>query len=193
MSVTGGMPSGRRNLIVIDGQEAAGKSTIIRALLRVTPGGAQIDAEDVGQVNPFTFDEPFLELLWDNVAAVTDNFWRAGYTTVIAGSFLRGYPDLPRFRRRLGIEPATYVIQLCASREVRDRRRLEREKPSTKEWRDYVERIAPEDRSFAEAGGDYRFLRVDGDGLTIDETVATIRDALPEIYGTANNQAALTG
>lgn len=186
MGAMGGVPLGRRNLIVVEGQEGAGKSTIIRALIRVTPGGAQIDAEDVGQVNPFIFDEAFLELLWDNVAAVADNFWRAGYTTVIAGSFLRGYPDLPRFLRRLDIEPSTYVIQLRASRVVRDRRRIEREKPTTAEWRDHVDRIAPEDRSLAEASEHHRFLRVDNDELSIDETVAIIRDALPEVYGRAD-------
>jgi hypothetical protein len=183
MGVMGEVASGRRNLIVIEGQEGTGKSTIIRALLRVTPGGAQLDAEDVGQVNPFTFDEPFLELLWDNVAAVADNFWDAGYTTVISGSFLRGYPDLPRFRERLGIEPVVYVVQLCASKAVRDARRIQRAKPSTREWREQVDRIAPEDRSFAEAVGDYRYLRVDDDELSVDETVAIIQRALPEIYG----------
>ncbi|MEJ7838266.1 MAG: hypothetical protein WKF81_05575 [Thermomicrobiales bacterium] len=56
------------NLIIIVGQEGAGKSTTIRALLDATPSSAQIDAEDVGQVNPWQFDESFLHLLRANVA-----------------------------------------------------------------------------------------------------------------------------
>jgi guanylate kinase len=36
-----------RRLVIVSGEEGAGKSTIVRALLPHTPSGARIDAEDV--------------------------------------------------------------------------------------------------------------------------------------------------
>jgi predicted ABC-type ATPase len=41
-----------RRLIIVSGEEGAGKSTIVRALLPSTPQGARIDPEDIGQTNP---------------------------------------------------------------------------------------------------------------------------------------------
>ncbi len=66
------------NLIIIEGQEGAGKSTTVRALVKAIPGSAQIDAEDVGEVNPWQMDDAYLRMLWQNVADLTRNFWSAG-------------------------------------------------------------------------------------------------------------------
>lgn len=66
------------NLVIVVGQEGAGKSTTVRALVEATPWSAQIDAEDVGTVNPWQMDDAFLRLLWKNVADLTRNFWSAG-------------------------------------------------------------------------------------------------------------------
>lgn len=92
-----------RSLILVTGEEGAGKSTVMTALLPHTPAGAKIDGEDVGQVNPFSFNQTFLNLLWNNVAAVITNFWNAGCSTVITGSLLNGDTDdsLQQFRTRL--------------------------------------------------------------------------------------------
>ncbi len=62
------------NLVIIMGQEGAGKSTTVRALVKAIPGSAQIDAEDVGEVNPWQMDDAYLRLLWTNVADLTRNF-----------------------------------------------------------------------------------------------------------------------
>lgn len=91
----------RKRLILVTGQEGAGKTTIVRALLPHTPLGAQIDAEDVGQVNPWAMDDAFIELLWSNVASLVHNFWTAGFANVIAGSFLENHDDFLRFRPRV--------------------------------------------------------------------------------------------
>jgi guanylate kinase len=40
------------NLLIITGQEGAGKTTICRELLAHTPSAARIDGEDLGQTNP---------------------------------------------------------------------------------------------------------------------------------------------
>jgi len=155
----------------------------MRALLPHTPGGAQVDAEDVGQVHPFHMNDAFMILLWQNVLAVIHNFWRAGYHTVIAGSFVANRAELARFRARLEIEHALYVIHLCASKPARDRRRILRAKPSTREWRERVDAAYPEDTSFAAGHGEYRYVRIDNTALSLEQTVDLIKHAIPEIYG----------
>lgn len=175
---------GESNLLLIVGQEGAGKSTTIRALLNATPSSAQIDAEDVGQVNPWHFDEPFLHLLRANVADLTRNFWDAGYQNVIAGSFLRNHGDYKVFREGLDRDVTVYVIHLCATKPTRDIRRIERPKESSEEWRDMVDRVDPESEysTFDQADADYRYVRIDNDGLTVADTVMIVRQAIPEIY-----------
>lgn len=172
-----------RRLIIITGQEGTGKSTVVRALLLNTPGAAQIDAEDVGQINPWKWDSSFKELLWNNVAALARNFWQAGYMTVFAGSFINDYPDYAQFRIRLDDDVVVYLIQLCASKTVRDRRRIERSKPSSKEWRDALDRSYPEDTSLCDTPADYKYVRIDNSALTLSETVKRIKHALPEVFG----------
>jgi hypothetical protein len=59
-----------RRLIIVSGEEGAGKSTIVRALLPSTPHGARIDAEDIGQTNPCPMDDTFFGLLRQNLAGL---------------------------------------------------------------------------------------------------------------------------
>ena len=103
--------SPERRLIIISGEEGAGKSTIVRALLPSTPDGARIDAEDIGQTNPCPMDDAFFGLLRRNVAGLVENFWAAGYVNVIAGSFLRRYSDYVSFRR-LVRPSAVFLVDL---------------------------------------------------------------------------------
>ena len=164
------------------GEEGAGKSTIIRALLPHTPSAARIDAEDIGQTNPCPMDDEFFDLLRRNVAGLVQNFWTAGYVNVIAGSFLRGYCDYLAFRRLLTRSSEVFLVELLVDKDVRDHRRVTRAKQTTQEWRDMVDLI-PEDRTLRQAAGaDYRYVGVDTTGLDIAETVQRIIDAIPEVY-----------
>lgn len=175
----------QRSLIIVTGEEGAGKSTVMSALLPETPNAAKVDAEDVGQVNPFTFDRAFLDLLWSNLAALITNFFTAGYPTVITGSFLDGdrHAGLQEFRSRLPADPAIYVVQLQASKEVRDQRRIDRPKPSSQEWRDRVDAGYPSgDTSLRDNANDYRYLMIDNSDQQLDETLAAIKLAIPEVY-----------
>ncbi len=174
-----------RSLILITGEEGVGKSTVMAALLPHTPGGAKLDAEDVGQVQPFVYGPAFLDLIRSNVLAVIGNFWNAGYVTVITGSLLDGdtYASFDRFRKLLPADVAVYVICLSASKAVRDRRRIKRAKPSTKEWRDRVDASYPrEDTSLADNATDYRYLAIDNSTHRPIDTISAIRAAIPEIY-----------
>jgi hypothetical protein len=175
-------PPREARLIVVSGEEGAGKSTIIRALLPHTPGGARIDAEDVGQVNPCLMDDDLFGLIRQNVALLVENFWRAGYANVVAGSFLRGYPDYLAFRRLLASPCAVFLVELLVAKDVRDRRRVTRAKRTTQQWRDRVDLI-PEDVTIRQApDADYRYIGIDTSELDVAETVRRIKAAIPEIY-----------
>ncbi len=175
------MSTGRR-LVIVTGQEGVGKTTIVPALLPYLQPGAAVDAEEVGQVNPWQFDDAFKTLLWDNVADIVRNFWQAGYTTVIAGSFINDYADYVQFRHRLDADVDIYVIHLCASKAARDERRIARLKQTSKEWRDAVDRSCPEDTTLRGATAEYRYVRLQNSSLSVAETVDQIRRALPSVF-----------
>jgi energy-coupling factor transporter ATP-binding protein EcfA2 len=157
----------RNRLVLVNGEEGAGKSTIVRALVPRTPGSARIDAEDLGQTNPCPMDDGFFDLLRRNV---------------VAGSFLRGYPDYVAFRKLLTRPSEVFLVDLVVDKDVRDGRRVTRAKQTTQEWRDMVDLI-PEDRTFRQAtGADYRYVGIDTTRLDVPQTVERIRQAIPEIY-----------
>ena len=170
-----------QRLIIVSGEEGAGKSTIVRALLPSTAYGARIDAEDIGQTNPCPMDDTFFDLLRRNVAGLVENFWAAGYVNVIAGSFLRCYSDYVSFRQLLR-PSAVFLVDLLVDRQVRDHRRITRAKRTTQEWRDMVDQI-PEDRTIRQAAdADYRYIGIDTTNLDVAGTVQRIKDAIPEVY-----------
>jgi GTPase SAR1 family protein len=175
-------PAARR-LILIWGQEGAGKTTIIRALLPHTPRGARIDAEDLAQVNPCLFDEAFWRLLRANVAVLVRNYWAAGFENVIAGSFFTTRDDFLRFRELVPEVDEVCMVQLLVQPNERQHRRLTRAKQTTQEWRDRVDRLDTTDTSIADNQDGYRYFAIDGTGMTPDQTVAAIMGEFPEIYG----------
>jgi hypothetical protein len=170
------------NLIIVEGQEGVGKSTIVRALLPQTPKGAQIDAEDIGQVNPLEMDDGFFEMLGRNVAVLVQSFWQSGYTNVIAGSFLRDQADYDAFRSLLTPVAHVYLVYLVASKSVRDRRRDTRSKKTSHEWREVVDEVDLEDRTMGVGGADYQYLRIDTDRQSPTDTVASITEAFPAVF-----------
>jgi len=163
-----------KNLIIIFGQEGVGKSTIISRLFQYIPHSAQVDAESVGQVNPWAQDEKFLQLLWKNITDLAHNFWDFGYTTVITGSFFDYYAEYQEFRSLLPQEINITVIHLCASKTVRDYRRKERLKAYNKEESDWVDENYPEDRQFSEHADQLDYLKIDTSNLSLDATISLI-------------------
>ena len=170
-----------QRLIIVSGEEGAGKSTIVRALLPSTPYGARIDAEDIGQTNPCPMDDTFFDLLGRNVAGLVANFWAAGYVNVIAGSFLRRYSDYVSFRKLL--EPsAVFLVDIRVDKQVRDHRRITRAKQTTQQWRDLVDQT-PEDETIRQAAdADYQYIGIDTTDLDVARTLQRIKDAIPEVY-----------
>lgn len=172
------MPRERR-LIIVTGQEGAGKTTIVRALLPHVQPGAVIDAEDIGQLNPWTWDDTFKHLLWDNVAALAHNFWQAGYDTVVAGSFINDFGDYQQFRSRLDGDVSIYLVHLCASKQARDERRIARSKPSSTESRDDLDQSFPKDTTLGGTAADYRYIPINNGSLSVDQTIDQIVRKLP--------------
>lgn len=173
---------GQRRLIIVSGEEGAGKSTIVRALLPFTPSGARLDAEDIGQTNPCPMDDQFFGLLHRNVAGLVENFWGAGYVNVIAGSFLRCYRDYVTFRQLLSHPAQVFLVDLRVERKERDRRRTTRAKQTTQEWHDMVDQI-PEDQTIRDAAdADYTYIGIDTTRLDVATTADRVRSAIPQVY-----------
>lgn len=139
-----------------------------------------------GADNPWQMDDAFIRLLHANVADVTRNFRDAGYQNVIAGSFMSNSSDYQTFRTRLTRDANIYIIHLCATKQTRDARRIARDKETSEEWRDMVDRVDPEDSTFHNQDADYRYVRIDNDSMSIAETVLAVQRAIPEIYSLIN-------
>jgi len=174
-----------RRLMLITGQEGVGKSTVIRGLLPRLRQGAAIDAEDVGQVNPWIHDDAFRELHRRNVAALAENFWAAGYANVVAGSFFDTLTEYRAFRALLTQDPAeVVVVELVAAKTERDRRRTTRAKITNQQWRDLVDRAHRPDESLSRAERDvgFRFVSLDTTALDLTATVAQVVAVEPKMF-----------
>lgn len=173
------------SIILVTGEEATGRTTTIRALLAESPGAVKLDPEEVGQVNSFVFGPSFLQLLQDNVCDVITNFWAAGYRVVITGSFPCGdtHFSFRRFQAQLPEDVSVYLVHLRASKAVRDRRRIDRDKPSTEELREQVDASYPrDDDSLRHNALGCRYIIIDNSNQQLAETVADIKAAIPEVY-----------
>jgi len=170
-----------QSLIIICGQEGAGKSTLAKAITPHLKNGASFDAEDILQVNPFEFDAAFQLLAIRNSVALIHNFFDAGYQTVIAGSFIGDRQGYDVFRQLLNVTPTIYVVMLGATKQVRDDRRVRREKPTTQEWREQLDVKYPPDRTLpeTEASGDYKYIEIENSELAVEATIEVLRLAIP--------------
>ncbi len=169
-------------LLIICGQEGTGKSTIAKAILPHLKNGAAFDAENILQVNPFEFDEKFKQLAIDNSAVLINSFFGHGCERVVAGSFIGDRAGYDAFKTKLEHSPKVFIVMLVASQEVRDKRRMERAKPTTKEWRDIADAKAPKDTTLGAAKDEYDYYEIDNSGLTVDETIAEVKKKIPDFF-----------
>ena len=167
-----------QSLIIIFGQEGVGKTTIISTLPEYIPNSAGVDGEDLLNVNPWAWNEKTLKLLWKNIIDTTRNFWAFGYNPVITGSFFNYYFEFREFKKFLPERTNIIVIQLCADREVRDRRRRKRPKEYQKEVSDWVDKNYPEDQEFREQSNIESYLRINNGEQEVEETIAIILEHL---------------
>ncbi len=170
--------------IILCGQEGTGKSTLAKMMVPMLKSGAAFDAENILQVNPFEFNDAFKALAIKNSVALIHNFFDAGFETVVAGSFINDRHGYDAFRALLKGTPKIYILMLGASKAVRDERRISRAKPTTKEWRDELDKKYPPDTTLRdlESSGDYKYVEIDNSGLNTLETFDRIRAAVPEVF-----------
>ena len=173
-----------KTLIILCGQEGAGKSTLTKALVPHLKNGAAFDAETILQVNPFEFNENFQSLAISHAADLILNFFEHGFERIVAASFLNDRAWYDRFRALLPGNFDIYLIMLEANKETRDSRRIMREKPTSKEARDWLDNKYPPDTTLkeSEVTGDYKYISIENSKLTVDETVRLIRAAVPQAF-----------
>ena len=172
-----------KNMIVVYGQQGVGKTTILNALLPITANAVKVEGEDIGQVNPNKESEPeFLNLLWQNIACLAKNYWEAGYETFLTGSFYDYLKDHDAFRKYVPKDATVFIVHLCASKPIRDTRRIRRDKPSSKNSRNWVDLHYPEDLAEGIAFKNDHYIKIITDNLSITQTINKIKKALPAIY-----------
>jgi len=171
-----------KSLIILTGPEGSGKTTVAKALLPELKIGASFDAENILQVNPFKMDAKFQKLAIDNSVDLIENFFEAGYQTVVAGSFIGDVDGYDAFRKIFKQKVNVYVLMVTATKAVRDKRRIKREKPSTKQERDWMEKNYPQDETLKSADRDYKYVEVDSSSLSVKQTIAKIKKVIPEVF-----------
>lgn len=171
-----------KTLIILTGAEGTGKTTLAKKLLPHMWNAASFDAENILQVNPFIYGRKFVNLSIQNSVSLISNFFDAGYNTVLAGSFIGNLAGYDAFRKHFRYRATIYVVMLTASKPVRDKRRIKRDKPSTKRFRDKLDKKYPFDPALRDAKRDYTYIEIDNSRHSIKKTVQAIRKAIPEAF-----------
>ncbi len=173
-----------KKLLIVFGDEGAGKSTFAKRIVPHLKNGASFDAENILQVNPFEFNSQFIELGIANSLDLIHNFFEAGYERVVAGSFINTREQFDTFKSQLKYDSEIYVLQLVADKSIRDNRRLNREKPTNQEQMDWMDKTWPTSSSLKEMAGDgvYTFFKLDNGGQTIEQGIETVKQNLSGFF-----------
>ncbi len=108
--------------ILIVGQPGTGKTTLGRALSSSTPDSAYIDTDALISVNPFNPLE-LDELIFENIRALSDNFIKAEYQTIIISGGIRDQETFDRLASQLPAGAEIVLILLKAEERVRRERK----------------------------------------------------------------------
>ncbi|MDD5050894.1 MAG: hypothetical protein PHV93_04150 [Candidatus Pacebacteria bacterium] len=172
-----------KNLLIICGQEGAGKSTLAKAIVPHLKNGAAFDAENILQVNPFEFDENFQSLALENSLDLIHNFFEGGYENVVAGSFLIDQTHFDAFKAKLKYAPKIYILMLTVEKGTRDERRLNRDKKTTKEWMDLVDSKFYLETSLRDkADESYTYFEIDNTKLNVADTIELLKQKIPQFF-----------
>lgn len=113
-------------LILINGFGGAGKSTVGEIILDVISPSAFLDFDWLTHVRPFEYNDALIELGLRNAAALIQNFFDSGHTTVILASGCAKQRHLDYLLSRLSVYPKTLWFFLQTSRDELKRRRIMR-------------------------------------------------------------------
>ncbi|MDD4989307.1 MAG: hypothetical protein PHV42_02675 [Candidatus Pacebacteria bacterium] len=172
-----------KSLLIICGREGAGKSTLAKAIVPYLKNGASFDAENILQVNPFLFDENFQSLALENSLDLIHNFFEAEYENVVAGSFLIDQNHFDAFKAKLKYESKIYILMLTVDKGIRDERRLNRDKKTTKEWMDLVDSKFYLETSLRDnADESYTYFEIDNSKMDVADTIELLKKQIPQFF-----------
>lgn len=173
-----------KKLLIIGGDEGAGKSTLAKKIVPHINNGAAFDAENLVQIFPFEFNNTFQNLVIDNSLDLIHNFYEYGYERVVAGSFVNDRNWFDIFRSKLKYDPQIYFLMLVVPKPERDIRRLTREKKSTKEMMDWLDNKYPPDTTLRDSQktGDYTYVEIDNSNISIEDSIAKLKELIPDFF-----------
>lgn len=161
-------------LIIIGGCSGAGKSTIGRLVAGTLEPSAWIDIDDLGRVNPWSYDADLLALGAENVIALAHNFWRAGYRYVVLSGGVPTQFVLDQLIAKVQFHGRIIYIWLDVNKTVRDRRRLARARDDADsiESFDLVDSVMRDPGALEVSRGEY--IRITIADETPDEVLALV-------------------
>lgn len=159
-------PFVEQRLVFISGPPGVGKSTILAHVAESLPSAAWLDGDDVWKIRPFRVDEGTKMQVEGNIAGVLRGHLRAGFETVLLGWVLHRGDLVARLSTLVGRSPDKVLGLVCrpevlvARREGRGEHHHERALQRLEEVRETCPRS------------------IDTSDLSVDDTVAAVRDAL---------------
>lgn len=162
-------------LVLINGQVASGKSSTARTLLNELPHSAYIDTDAIMSVNPFRINNKIDALAIKNLVSLVKNYSEVGYRYIIVSGFMRSQKLLDDFLSKLSIKVDVLFVWLRASKEIRNGRRVKRNRDGADKPKHHelIDALFPDVDSFVIKNGRY---------LSINTTKKTIHEVADEIH-----------
>ena len=133
-------------LILINGQQATGKSSTAALLGSQLENSAVIDTDSLIVVNPWDFDSLIGTLAVKNVISLFENFKNAGYENIIISGLTRNQESLDNFLKELKFSGGIIFVWLRASKQERGDRMKNRNRDASDkpEWFDFGDNKIPD-------------------------------------------------
>lgn len=140
-------------IIIITGQAGAGKTTTAKLLLFKLDKAAYVEADSLAMVNPFVFGDDLARLCLDNALSVINNYFFAGYFTVIFSGLIGKQSQLDYMINGIKEKSDIYLVWLEAQKEVRRNRKRERNRDESDEekWFDFIDGLSREKLHLSDA------------------------------------------
>lgn len=113
-------------LILINGQEGSGKTSVGKLLLHKLKNSAFIDVDSLVTTNPWKFGSETDNLAIQNSIGLINNFSEAGFSNIIVSGLTRNQQLLDSFLLQLNRKVEILFIWLRANEDVRMLRKKDR-------------------------------------------------------------------
>jgi len=160
-------------LILINGQQATGKSSTARLLGRKIISSAVVDVDTIMMTNPWDYKES-AKLSIKNFISLTENFRNEGFENIIVSGLTMSQDRIDMFLEALKMSAEIIFVWLRASKETRQKRMLTRDRDDADkpEYFEFNDKNIPDLQSVNVPG---KFLAIDTDDKTIQDVVDEIK------------------